>query len=244
MRRWNDGKLEQKYYSGIRSSQVDPSALTKYKWNFKGRGASAEKLEAMREQVDRATNKDFAMEVKVRVSAQKHIADDTRRRAPQGPAVPPPPSGSAASPSRPDIRMDDEDREQYDRSVRRKKDKQHHKSKEADLEELVPKATGRDAVIEKRRAQTAYHRMERDDGMEVPDSVLMGTGGDDSYQVRMKAQKARDDKRQQRQAVKQEVMNEKVQNYNAKEAATIEMLRQLAEANRASGTGLIGQQRR
>lgn len=238
VKKWNSGKLEKKYYEGIRSSQVDPAALTKYKWNFKGKGESSEKLEQIRTQIDRATNKDFAMEVKMIVNAQQHahVGEQHKRRAPQGPTMPPPATfaGSSRRHGR-DEDMDDEDKAGYNHWKRKKDEKSHKKSREADLEELAPKATGRDAVLEKRRIQTAYHRRERDDGMEVPESVLMG--GDD-YQARLATQRAKNERKQQRVEQKREEMSEKVESYNNKEAATMAMLRQLAEASRASGVGL------
>lgn len=39
--------------------------------------------------------------------------------------------------------MDEEDRRRYERALYKKKDKEYMKRREADLEELVPKATGR-----------------------------------------------------------------------------------------------------
>lgn len=98
--------------------------------------------------------------------------------------------------------------------------------------------------------------------MEVPESVLMG--GDD-YQARLATQRARNERKQQRVEQKREEMSEKLESYNVssvfsvfiewlcmgainsaayfwiiqnKEAATMAMLRQLAEASRASGVGL------
>ncbi|CAG8669231.1 538_t:CDS:2, partial [Paraglomus occultum] len=42
---WNKFELEKKYYDGIRSSQIDKSDKTRYKWNIK---ANADELEAIK----------------------------------------------------------------------------------------------------------------------------------------------------------------------------------------------------
>lgn len=75
------------------------------------------------------------------------------------------------------------------RRLHRKEQKDYRKSKEVVLEELAPKATGREAMIEKRRAQTAYHRRERSPDVELPEQDLMGTG--DDYKSLLMAEKRR-----------------------------------------------------
>lgn len=92
---------------------------------------------------------------------------------------------------------DQEDRNQRRRLQDRALQKSHRKSKEADLEELVPKATGREAMLEKRRAQTAYHRRERSPDVELPEHALMGTGGDD-YKSMLAAERRKKEAREER----------------------------------------------
>lgn len=58
----------EKYYDGIRSSQVDKSDKTRYKWNIK---ANTDELEAIKNTVDRQTNKQFAAEAKMVMSKEK-----------------------------------------------------------------------------------------------------------------------------------------------------------------------------
>lgn len=93
---------------------------------------------------------------------------------------------------------DQEDRDQRRRLQDRAAQKSHRKSKEADLEELVPKATGREAMLEKRRAQTAYHRRERSPDVELPEHTLMGTGGGDDYKSMLAAERRRKEAREER----------------------------------------------
>ena len=77
--------------------------------------------------------------------------------------------------------MDDEDRERYNSGLRKKRQRLDRKAWEADMEELAPKATGRDAVVEKRRATSAFHREQsnRDADVDVTDSFLMGSDQND-----------------------------------------------------------------
>ncbi|KAG0011459.1 hypothetical protein BGZ81_002178 [Podila clonocystis] len=93
---------------------------------------------------------------------------------------------------------DQEDRDQRRRLQGRAAQKSLRKSKEADLEELVPKATGREAILEKRRAQTAYHRRERSPDVELPEHVLMGTGDGDDYKSMLATKRRRKEAREDR----------------------------------------------
>lgn len=58
----------------------------------------------------------------------------------------------------------------------------------------MPKATGREAMLEKRRAQTAYNRRERSPDVELPEQDLMGTG--DDYKSMLAAEKRRKEMRE------------------------------------------------
>ena len=51
------------------------------------------------------------------------------------------------------------------------------------LDELLPKATGREAMLEKKKLRNDYHK-KRDDSPEMDSESLMGGGGDD-FQVTM-----------------------------------------------------------
>ncbi|KAJ3108542.1 hypothetical protein HDU97_000824 [Phlyctochytrium planicorne] len=75
--------------------------------------------------------------------------------------------------------MDEEDLRRYNRLMDKKDRKGFQKNQEVVAEELVPKATGRDAMIEKKKQINAYHKQERDYDVEINDSDLMG--GNDNF---------------------------------------------------------------
>jgi hypothetical protein len=58
---------------------------------------------------------------------------------------------------------DSEDRRRREREEERRDAKKYLKRKEAVIEELVPKATGKDAQLEKKKKESAYHRSAGDD---------------------------------------------------------------------------------
>lgn len=53
-------------------------------------------------------------------------------------------------------------------------------------------------MLEKRRAQTAYHRQERSPDVELPEQDLMGSGGRDDYKSMLAAEKKRKEAREAR----------------------------------------------
>lgn len=93
----------------------------------------------------------------------------------------------------------------------------------------------REAQLEKKRAQTAYHRQERDVDVELDDRDLMGGGSSiDAYK---RAQERRYERRQERREEKNHDMAGKVAAYRAKEYATLSMFKQMAQNRFGSGTG-------
>ncbi|ORY00679.1 hypothetical protein K493DRAFT_335248 [Basidiobolus meristosporus CBS 931.73] len=219
---WNKGKLSKKYYDGIRPSQVASSNGTRYKWSFAKKMDQYE-LDTIRDSIDTATNVKFPTEVAHRAGLENGKDSMKREKRVIGPSMP---SNSY------DEDMDEEDRIRYERALRKKDQKHFSKSRDADLEELVPKETGREAMLEKRRANNAFHRRERSPDVELPDSELMG--GDD-FHSRLAAEKRRHENRNARQqqirAEKAALNQEKLMAYQAKENATIEMFRKMAEQN-------------
>ena len=129
--------------------------------------------------------------------------------------------------------MDEEDRRRYERALAKKEAKSARQTREMVMEELVPKATGREAMIEKRRAQNAYHKAERDIDPEVAESDLMG--GDD-FRSRLAAQQKSKERWEQRRGIDREAqaasMADKVTAYKAKEEATLAMFRQMASQHK------------
>ena len=144
--------------------------------------------------------------------------------------------------------------------MHRKEQKDYRKTKEVLLEELAPKATGREAVLEKRRAQTAYHRRERSVEVELPEQDLLG-GGDD-FKSMLAAEKRRKEARENRRygapagpSVQQgpsypgagstgasgqvtSVLQAKQAAFKEEEQKKVEALRQLFLQSKAAGKGL------
>ncbi|GBB92547.1 hypothetical protein RclHR1_20200003 [Rhizophagus clarus] len=229
---WNKYKLDKKYYDGIRSSQLTSSETTRYKW--KNLKINQDEIDTIKHSVDRQTNTNFAMEVQMRsgnskldIASKRHI----------GPIMPP-----SSSKGGYEEEMDQEDRERYERALKKKELKDFKKTHEAILDELVPRETGREAVIEKKRAKNAYYRREESPDVELNDRDLMG---DDDYQSRFAAHKrTRDAREQQKKAYKAEKaasLQEKTIAYQSKEQSTMEMFKKLAEEQRKAGRGMWSQ---
>ncbi|CAG8525913.1 492_t:CDS:2, partial [Paraglomus occultum] len=140
--------------------------------------------------------------------------------------------------------MDDEDRRRYERSLRKKEAKDYAKTQEAVLDELLPKATGREAMIEKKKARNAHYRREASPDLELDDDALLG--GDDfnsRLAARDRAKAAREDRKQQYMAEKAANVREKIVAYKSKEQETMEMFRKIAEEQKKAGGGLWGESR-
>lgn len=190
-RKWNRGKLPREYYEGLPESMVEQTRRTRHTWGF------VSKL-GERERFDLATAKDS-----VGVATRK---TDLLAGAAVPVARPKRDEGGRSPPRHRHGR--DDDSEEDDREGKRRAAKRHRRERESDMEELVPKETGREAMLEKRR-QTAnkLHGAARDredgrDGLDVSDDFLMGGRGDDKELSRRLAQ--RDSARRQRDSERQE----------------------------------------
>ncbi|KAG0096580.1 hypothetical protein BGZ93_004308 [Podila epicladia] len=201
---WNNFDLDESYYKGIRSSQISNKGSTKYKWGFAKKIGKEDQnqVDSVRDSIDTMTNIRFANEVsrQTGVSTASSLGGGDAigpPKRPVGPSMPPQGPGPRW-PRTADEVADQEDRDQRRRLQDRAAQKSYRKSKEADLEELVPKATGREAMLEKRRAQTAYNRRERSPDVELPEHALMGTGGGDDYKSMLAAERRRKEAREER----------------------------------------------
>jgi hypothetical protein len=107
--------------------------------------------------------------------------------------------------------------------------KKFRKEQKELLDELVPKPTGREAMLEKRKQITAFHRAnaEKDLDIEYSDSELMG--GDD-IKERIRQRDRMNQKREEMRLRKQAEINMKAEAYRKKEEETMNMLRKMAEA--------------
>ena len=100
------------------------------------------------------------------------------------------------------------------------------------LEEMLPKATGRDAVIEKkmaRREEARARDASPDRGYLPGGGDVMGMGGDDSFAA-AKAREARQEEwRRNKQLVKREELSAKLASAQAKEDEKMQMFRQMLQ---------------
>eukprot|EP00771_Trimastix_marina_P001696 gnl/Trimastix_PCT/2787.p1 GENE.gnl/Trimastix_PCT/2787~~gnl/Trimastix_PCT/2787.p1 ORF type:complete len:310 (-),score=43.92 gnl/Trimastix_PCT/2787:39-968(-) len=215
VKRWNNGELSDRYMNVSTHSDVDRLARTKHRWNFKN--VDALELGMIRDSVESSTNQSYTQSF----------------RRP-GPTMPPPPPRAPELPVPPTTNTvttterrrerdkltegDSEDDERYRRALDRKQRNLYRKTKEATMEELVPKETGREARIEKRRQIGAKMRAAREESPEMRDSDLMGDDGD-SFRRMVRQRNARQKQRTERTAA---VQNEKVAAYRAKEAARMQ----------------------
>ncbi|GJJ76750.1 hypothetical protein EMPS_09109 [Entomortierella parvispora] len=198
VRAWNDYDLDESYYKGIRSSQIPSRETTKYQWGFAKKIGKDDqyKVDSVRDTIDTMTNTRFANEVSrlTGKSTAAGLEPSASARRTVGPSMPPGPS--SRRPLTADEVAQKEEQDEQMRRLHRKEQKDYRKSKEVVMEELVPKATGREAMLEKRRAQTAYHRRERSPDVELPEQDLMGTG--DDYKSLLMAEKRRKESRENR----------------------------------------------
>ncbi|KAG2221024.1 hypothetical protein INT45_009273 [Circinella minor] len=218
---WNRHDLEEKYYKGINSSQLQSSDSTGYRWSF------AKKLDLfeqdrIRDNVDSLTN------------------GGKGKRRNVGASFP----SSSLSSSRQFDQVDFEEKQDRERSERRAERKTEAKRsrsrREEYLDEVAPKETGREAQLAKRRAVNAYHKRERDTDVELTDADIYGGGrGEDDFKSRLAAEKRRnemrDQRRQQRQEQKFGPIQERLAQHKAKEDATMEMFKKMAEEQKKRG---------
>ncbi|KAJ3149692.1 hypothetical protein HDU86_006869 [Geranomyces michiganensis] len=220
-KRWNKGKLEKRYYDGIASSDVPAAERTGYKWKFKN--------------LDEAELVNAQDSVHAMTQSKEHLArpmtrDELKRRANA--------DGRDNRPKTALERDEELDREQSSMFTKRKEARDSRKHREMVLDELVPKETGREAQLEKKRAVNAYHRQERDLEMEFNDADLMGAStGDSSLAAAKRLQDRRD---QRRNAVREEkaiAMSGKVAAFQQKEDQTMAMLKQMAASRFGEAAG-------
>ncbi|KAL0084330.1 hypothetical protein J3Q64DRAFT_1129543 [Phycomyces blakesleeanus] len=213
---WNRFELQEKYYKGLSSAQLASSDTTRYKWKFASKVDQYE-LDTIRDSVDTMTSRGVV----------KDESNKGRRRN-VGPAMP----------TSPVIRQDREtaeERLEAERMRRKAESKNLRRKRDSYLDEVAPKETGREAMLEKRKATNAFHKRERSPDVELSEADLMG--GDD-FQSRLAAEKQREERRNTRKAEYQKRYappQDRVAEYKAKENATIEMFRKMAEEQKRRG---------
>ncbi|CAO0801242.1 unnamed protein product [Mucor circinelloides] len=211
VKRWNDYELDEKLYKGLNSAQLESSDTTRYKWSF-AKNLNKMEMDTIRDNVDSMTSQSRGDD---RLSG--------KRRA------------QAVGPTMPDT-VDKEDQYERDRLNRKHESKRKNERREAMLDEVAPKETGREAALAKKRALNAYHKRERSPDVELSEQDLMG--GDD-FKARLAAERKANELRESRRAERQQqrlapIMS-KMDDYKAKEDATMAMFRQMAEERKRNG---------
>ncbi|KAL7311184.1 hypothetical protein PS15m_008972 [Mucor circinelloides] len=211
VKRWNDYELDEKLYKGLNSAQLESSDTTRYKWSF-AKNLNKMEMDTIRDNVDSMTSQSRGDD---RLSG--------KRRA------------QAVGPTMPDT-VDKEDQHERDRLKRKHESKRKNERREAMLDEVAPKETGREAALAKKRALNAYHKRERSPDVELSEQDLMG--GDD-FKARLaaerKANELRESRRTERQQQRLAPIMSKMDDYKAKEDATMAMFRQMAEERKRNG---------
>ncbi|KAI6120962.1 hypothetical protein EDD16DRAFT_1573863 [Pisolithus croceorrhizus] len=215
---WNRGRLPKSLYN-------DPGSLpattqTGYKWSFasKGSGADAEALRSAREDVDSAT-----------YGPSRRPRGDTRETSGCSRTLGP------TLPSASDLVLAREAASEYqagERDLKRKRDRVEAKDR---LEDVVgPKAVGREAMLEKKRARRENDKAFRekgDEGLEADESTLLG-GGDsfkDHIARREAARRRWEEKRAAGREDKEAAGRERANAMREKEKATMDMFQKLAK---------------
>ncbi|EDV20496.1 uncharacterized protein TRIADDRAFT_60950 [Trichoplax adhaerens] len=215
-KKWNKGKLNEKYYNGIQPSTIEREARTGYKWKFAS-DIDDIKLGSVKDKVGSWTKgKGVELQLGDNKTHPKHVGDAESIKPIQGPAAGP--RISTAS------QADKEEWNEYENYFNKKRSKNAKEHDKMVLDELLPKATGREAVIEKRKARSETRR-HRDVSPGVSESFLMGSSGPDIERNKRKREERR--VRRYHEAV------EKVKGYQEKEKSRMAELLALARATKS-----------
>jgi hypothetical protein len=215
VKKWNRGRLASMYYEGIPEHVLEQTRRTKHKWGFTKTLSEKEMfdLATAKDSVGVATRKEDLLQ-----STRRHVGtsdgghrshkraansdDDDQDRQRHG-------ERCSRSPTRRSHRAheDSEDERERRHTSSRYERKKHRKHHESVLDELVPKETGREAMLEKRRQVAskmhgaARDRDENRDGLDLSDDFLMGGGvrAETDLQRRLKQREAARDRKQQEQ---------------------------------------------
>jgi len=205
--KWNNDDLDEKYYRGIAPEEQTGTVRTQYRWSF------AEKLDpvtmgSMRDSIDLATNlgkQNFQFEER----------NNTREE--EQPIIGPlPPKSQDEEMDENDKRLLEEEKQTYQKFLQKKDLKDYKKTKETVLEELAPKKTGREAMLENKKKKSEYTRRSKDAEMdaEMDDKEVFEGGGPDFHAALSKKR----DREMLYQQMKQHEQEMKMKEWKKKEA--------------------------
>jgi len=128
---WNAGALEDKYYKALKSL-------------IEAKNRSRIQRESTRKILDTVSNMKDQFTEPTRLHSQEEKVLGSHKREKEEVEE-----------------MDEEDRARYQKKLKKKEEKSYAKSRESDLEDLVPKKTGNDAMREKRKEKSVLHKERR-----------------------------------------------------------------------------------
>ncbi|RLN72087.1 hypothetical protein BBJ28_00011015 [Nothophytophthora sp. Chile5] len=226
-RKWNRGKLARMFYEGLPDAVLEQTKRTRHRWGFVDKLGERERfdLATAKDSVDVATRKEDLLNV--------HAGSNSRARGPM-------PAAQDEAKRKRKASDDAGEEEEKDEAWRRRKSERKRQREDRDsvLDELAPKATGREAQLEKRRQVgqklhgAARDREDARDGLDLSEEFIMGGGRggakDDDFQRRL----AQRDSTRRR---KEEERREKLAGLAAKESARMDKF--LADMGLAGANG-------
>lgn len=220
VRVWNKGKLSSRYYHGIEPTSVSSSSRTDYRWSFTG--IDAKQLDSIRNDVNRATSagrSTYVSDVNEDELIDSYAASTSEK-----------PKSSASSSSRPNpSSIIDREREREERDLeyqKEKKDRRDHRRSVKDNEEdLAPRATGKDRIIEKRREENASRRAHQASRYDEPTIDPYDDSERASAMDQMQRQARAEERRRDERA---SIISDRAAVARTKEEQTMAQLRELA----------------
>ena len=202
--KWNSGSLAEKLYKGINRTEVGASALTKHKWGFAKKLNEQDRFQLARLRDDVDTNN------------SRNLLGSSEKRSARAGVVSTSKKAESAPPRR-ESTYEREIRLERERNGRKEMRRKHNLV----MEELVPKPTGREAILEKRKQKGAYARAgaaEKEQGVAaVSDSYLMGGSSQSDFAAAVA-------RRDARRARKTSVKSSRLEEARAKERSKMQSM--------------------
>ncbi len=213
VKKWNKKKLPEKFYQGINETEIDSTHRTKHKWNFTMDRSERDKLASAKDSVDSETHhRNFTQTFGAHhpLSSSSHASSSASATS----------ANAIEVAARPKIEKGEESDEDQKYAERKEKTKKYNQYKKLVEEELVPKETGREARIDKKKAE---RERRRDDGSPERDERDIYGGGDD-FKARLAARKRAMEAKKVERA---ETLEKARANYEAKEDDKMQAFRDL-----------------
>ncbi|CAI8033913.1 Style cell-cycle inhibitor 1-B [Geodia barretti] len=234
VKEWNEQALPKKYYNGLPSATLEHGKQTGHVWKF-SRSLGKDELKGVRKSVSSWTAGDDAelggaeggaSQIGPRLPSAPSTSSGVLRSPMIGPIIGPSlPGGSVAMETTPDPHVAEERWREEGERVKRGR-REMRKQQELVMEELLPKATGKEARFEKKRMR-AEKRRGREISPDVAESTLMGPKVD----IHRKIQN-----RQTQRQNRAHAAADRVAEIQAKEKSRMQALMEMARANKKEGS--------